>query len=358
MYYSAPDLANAQTILQDKVANNSSMFLPDMTSIPGFDQFSNKLSNLLPTNMLNTVDGGVVEAFNQKNLQNTIEGSISNLTSDLQKNATSLFKSAAGSIPLNPVGTISFEELGSSASKIAQISQEFSKKTSQQMISVFNNNTQGAQLGNLNYAIDNSFANSSRLTPKGIRDLNTPDLFNKKTDSAVSAATSDLKGTATSMVKQQAQNKEFSDSAQVNLQQLSSPQFSGDNSAGFDLYIRRTVYWAYGPGTDIDSANLRSSTGRRLQQGISVAVDPSVIPYLSRIEFPDIGTRFATDTGGAVKARTASGGSAPIIDVFFINKEEALAFAKSSRPYITVKVFPPQSKYKYVANSAPTYGIA
>lgn len=358
MFYSAPDLANAQTILQNKVASDSSMFLPDMTSIPNFDQFSSKLFSLLPENMLSINNGGIVDAFNLKNINTNIEGGLSNIASDLQQNASSMFKSAVGNFPINPAGAESFGQLSSSASKISSSSQMFSKKTSDQMIAVFKNNSQASQLGNLNYAMNNSLASSSRLSPKGIRDLNDPNLFNKKTDAAVSNASSSLKDASTKMVEQVAENKVFSNSAQTNLQQLSMPQYSGNNAEGFDLYVRRTVYWAYGSGTDIDSANLKSSTGRQLEQGTSVAVDPSIIPYLSKIQFPDIGVRYATDTGGAVKARTASAGTVPIIDLFFLYKEDALAFAKSSPPYITVKVYPPQSKYKYVANSAPTYGVA
>jgi 3D (Asp-Asp-Asp) domain-containing protein len=269
-----------------------------------------------------------------------------------------MFKSAVGNFPINPAGADSFGQLSSSASKISSSSQIFSKKTSDQMIAVFKNNSQASQLGNLNYAINNSLASSSRLSPKGIRDLNDPNLFSKKTDSAVNNASSSLKDTSTKMVEQVTENKTFNNSAQTNLQQLSMPQYSGSNTEGYDLYVRRTVYWAYGSGTDIDSANLKSSTGRQLEQGTSAAVDPFIIPYLSRIQFPDIGVRYATDTGGAVKARTASAGTVPIIDLFFLYKEDALAFAKSSPPYITVKVYPPQSKYKYVANSTPTYGTA
>ena len=59
-----------------------------------------------------------------------------------------------------------------------------------------------------------------------------------------------------------------------------------------------------------------------------------------------------------MKARTASGGKTPIVDVFFAKKEDALRFANSTPEYITVKVYPPKTRYKYVANASPTYGTA
>ena len=358
MYYSAPDITNAQNILSQKTTNASSPLLPDMTSMPSFGEFNSKLTPLLPENMLNVVGGDIIQAFNETNIKNAINSSIAEILPTIQQDTVSMLKSVVGNFPINPEGTISIDQLGSSATKLAQANQDLAKKTSDQMISVFSNNSQASQLGRLNYSINESLASSSRLSPKGVRDLNDSNLFNIKTSKTVDRASSALGSTSYDMTQNIANNKTFSNSAQTNLQQLSIPQYSGDNTSGFDLYVRRTVYWAYGSGTDIESANLKSSTGRILAEGISAAVDPSVIPYLSRIQFPDIGVRFATDTGGAVKARTASSGTAPIIDVFFEYKEDALAFANSSKPYITVKVYPPASKYKYVANSSPTYGAA
>lgn len=358
MNYSASDLANAQANLSTKFTKDSSPFFSEMTQIPFFSQLDTQLSNLLPENMLKVGNGGIIEAFNKTLINQNIASSLNEISPELSKTSTSTFKSIIGDFPYNPQGAIPIDQLDSTTKKLSQINQEQAKKTSNQMISIVNSNTQGSQLGNLNFAIDSSMSSSTRLSPKSIRDLNNPNTLNNKANLATSKATSQLTNTSINMVQEIASNKTFSGSSQTNLQQLSQPQFSGNNSDGFDLYVRRTVYWAYGPGTDIDSANLKSSTGRKLQEGISAAVDPSIIPYLSRIQFPDIGTRFATDTGGAVKARTASGGTTPIIDVFFLNKEDAIAFANSSPLYITVKVIPPQTKYRYVANSSPTYGVA
>lgn len=358
MYYSAPDIANAASLLQSKLSPDSLSFLTDMTNIPSFDQFSGQLSNLLPENILSLGSNGALELPNTTNLLNQLNSVASNVIPQLQQNAASMFNSLAGKLPINTAGVTSIQDLDSAAKQIASISQEFSKQTSNQMLDVFKSNTQGVQLGSLNNSINTTIDSAGILSPRGVRDLSDPINLQSKVGDTVTNTTGSLKSTSYNLAAEQAQNIPFTNSAQGNLQQLSSPKFSGSNSQGFDLYVRRTVYWAYGPGTDSDSAALKSSTGRQLQQGVSVAVDPSIIPYLSRVDFPDIGTRYATDTGGAVKARTASSGTVPIIDLFFLNKEEALKFANSSPAFVTVKVYPPASKYKYVANASPTYGIA
>ena len=59
------------------------------------------------------------------------------------------------------------------------------------------------------------------------------------------------------------------------------------------------------------------STGNRLTAGLSIAVDPKVIPYGSKVEIYG-NTYIAHDTGGAIKGNR--------IDVYFDSHEAALQF--------------------------------
>jgi len=112
-----------------------------------------------------------------------------------------------------------------------------------------------------------------------------------------------------------------------------------------------TVYWARGGrGGDRYTRQHKSATGQRLQQG-HCAVDPRKIPYGSRVVLPDGTTLSAVDTGTAVRNRKAARRSgrtsyernAVVIDKFFENKRQALAWANSNPPFVSVKVIPPNA---------------
>src|SRR5213078_715752 len=123
--------------------------------------------------------------------------------------------------------------------------------------------------------------------------------------------------------------------------------FTGDKS----LLARVTVYWAQGGhGADQYTRQHKSATGTRLRQG-HCAVDPKKIPYGSRVVLPDGTTLAAVDTGTAVRNRKAARRSgrtnyernAVVIDKFFETKRQALAWANSNPPFVSVKVIPPNA---------------
>jgi 3D (Asp-Asp-Asp) domain-containing protein len=87
-------------------------------------------------------------------------------------------------------------------------------------------------------------------------------------------------------------------------------------------YHRNEDYW---------TRRLKSSSGYTLKEGVSVAVDPRIFPYGSKIYIEGVGIRKVHDTGTAVISKKASGGKLPIVDVFFMQKRCAEAFANSHR---------------------------
>jgi 3D (Asp-Asp-Asp) domain-containing protein len=111
------------------------------------------------------------------------------------------------------------------------------------------------------------------------------------------------------------------------------------------ILARVTVYWPTGKGVARASWN-----GAQLRAG-HCAVDPQKIPFGSKVLFPDTSC-VAVDSGPAVISRsaarrlgkTASQRNALVVDRYFETKREALAWAASHPPFMTLGVINPHRK--------------
>lgn len=78
--------------------------------------------------------------------------------------------------------------------------------------------------------------------------------------------------------------------------------------------------WADSPKTKI------TSTGAGAYEGVTVAVDPKLIPYGTKLYTEEFGVRMATDCGGAIKGKR--------LDLYFSSHAKALEFGvKNVRLY-------------------------
>ena len=115
--------------------------------------------------------------------------------------------------------------------------------------------------------------------------------------------------------------------------------FIKTNTPKKEIKVRLTAYWAKGSDTDSWSARRQSSTGATLKPNRSVAVDPKIIPYFSKLYIPNLGFRFAHDTGTDVIRKKASHGKYPIVDIFFMTEKEAMRFVNNNPKVVKVAVY-------------------
>lgn len=106
-----------------------------------------------------------------------------------------------------------------------------------------------------------------------------------------------------------------------------------------EIKVRLTAYWAKGSDTDGWSAKRQSSTGATLKPNKSIAVDPRIIPFFSKVYIPNLGMRVAHDTGTDVIRKKASGGKYPVIDIFFMTEKEAMRFVNNNPKIVKVAVY-------------------
>jgi len=115
--------------------------------------------------------------------------------------------------------------------------------------------------------------------------------------------------------------------------------FIKTNTPKKEIKVRLTAYWAKGSDTDSWSAKRQSSTGATLKPNRSVAVDPRIIPYFSKLYIPNLGFRFAHDTGTDVIRKKASHGQYPVVDIFFMTEKEAMRFVNNNPKVVKVAVY-------------------
>ena len=115
--------------------------------------------------------------------------------------------------------------------------------------------------------------------------------------------------------------------------------FIKTNTPKKEIKVRLTAYWARGSDTDSWSAKRQSSTGATLKPNRSVAVDPRIIPYFSKLYIPNLGFRFAHDTGTDVIRKKASHGKYPVVDIFFMTEKEAMRFVNNNPKVVKVAVY-------------------
>lgn len=95
---------------------------------------------------------------------------------------------------------------------------------------------------------------------------------------------------------------------------------------------RVTYYWGC----------TNTSTGNRPVSGKTIAVDPKIIPYGSKVIIPQMGKTFiAHDTGSAVKSRLASrkhGRNNIVVDIFCYSEAQAQQYIKKYPMFMPIKI--------------------
>lgn len=108
-----------------------------------------------------------------------------------------------------------------------------------------------------------------------------------------------------------------------------------------EIVARVTYYW---PG-DSGQSGRKTSTGNIAKGGKTIAVDPRIIPYGSKVHIPTMQKIFvAHDTGTAVRSRKASkkvGKNNIVVDVFCENKYEAYRRMKQYPMFMKIKIEKP-----------------
>jgi 3D (Asp-Asp-Asp) domain-containing protein len=309
--------------------------LKKIISVPSFDDISQQLSQLNPEQIFGSVElppqfsnmsnfgmqfGNIkdylpiTDFLPQLPSPQILDQTIQNVTQglDITNQLQGIVQSYLGNnfpIPNFAGGEVDIQSIFSNTfSQFANINTnnfDFAK-------SQVTNNLQGIQNVSNISSLLNSIQTSvpTNLSPKTIRDLSVDtQSFTKFRQRSESIAAANINN----QVKQNAQSYASSKTGGDNTQVKAGPVVPNAVSPNdFRINAVITTYGAkevIGKGGDQWSSQKTSSTGEKnLVEGQSCAVDPSIIPYGSKIVFdnPAIGVRVAMDTGSDVVKQTAA----------------------------------------------------
>jgi len=308
--------------LLSKLAPEMSLnMLKKITTTPSFDQASQQLSQLNPekiTGLLQQVPqafgfGSDLDSLPQLPSNKISDQYISQITGQLNlpQQITNLVSSflnkvqipnfAGGNVNIDSIFQSTFDQLAQRSAGNFSFSQN-------QVGNIFQNFQSVSNVSSLINSVQSSVP--SNLSPRQLRDLNnSTSVQNNFVETGFSKSVTNLKQQTLSNAQNYVNNSAGGDTTQVK----SSPIVP--NAATDQDFRVKAVVTTYGKGEKIGSggdkwtANRTSSTGKdNLVEGISCAVDPSIIPYGSKIVFdaPELGTRVAMDTGEAVVTQQAA----------------------------------------------------
>jgi len=211
---------------------------------------------------------------------------------------------ASGEVDIGQVFSNTFSNFGNLNSSIFESAKQ---QVSNNLQGMGNFSNMSSLLNSVNNVVPPQFS------PKQIRDFGSnPSSLNSFVQQKASGASSGLG----QQVKQNAQSYQSSFTGGDNTQVKAGPVTPNSVSPNdFRINAVVTTYSAQerlGKGGDVWSQAKQSSTSKdnqpNLIEGVSCAVDPSQIPYGSKIVFdnPSIGTRVAMDTGEDVYLQTAA----------------------------------------------------
>lgn len=303
--------------------------------LPSLDSLSEGLTSLLPKNLTEIDIEGVVMSLNPLNLQDTIKkginsvqgliedeikGVISEVTSTVEQ-ATNTINSTINTVKGvgDALSTNQFDLLTKATEALASIT-DFDVDVS--AISQFQN------------SISKATDTIKDFSPKQIRDLADPDIYEKVVQETLQTANSLLETEALSQLNEfikiptsiGAATSMFS--AANSLLGSSGPK--GSNT--YSLEVSISTYNGKGEGGDLEAYTKKSATGKQLISGKSCAVDNVNILFNSKVDVPGVGVFNAVD-----KLR----GGGATLQLYYESDTEAAAVMPMLKNKLSVKVTPP-----------------
>jgi hypothetical protein len=291
-------------------------------------EFSESLKKLLPDNLMKVEDNGKISLLKGKLKESVFSENTENIKKIIEDEVNGVVEGLKGNFKMNKVVSSVYDDLN----QIQSVIDENSNIASNLAISSLNEakkiNTDVQNLAYMMNASKKTIDSFTNLSPKKIRDLqNNPDFENALKKAASEMALNKIKLESELIANESLINQQLDNSSYIELFNRSISNNLSSEDFTLKIFVERTVYWGNGDGAILDSYSKKTSTGFKLINNYSLAVDNSNILLGCKITFSDEieKEREAVDVLNQSKGITKSGRN-PVVAIFFDNKKDAVEY--------------------------------
>lgn len=340
----------ASSLIDENIPLNFQELLGSL-KIPDLGGLAQSFQQLLPQNLVSVDIEGVFSLLSPKELQQQIEDGLQSVRGLIEDQVKSVLDEA---MSLKAQATDAIQQAGDAieniGTSIASLNFDFLSNITDSFTSIAGTlGIDTTSISQIQEAATPVLDGLKSLSPKQIRDLQNPATLQQTVNTAVDTA-SQLMGNQAIAGALQSISPSLNIQAIQQLFGVGAGLFAvgstGQNNEPqkeYSILVEINTYYAKGEGADVDAAQYKSVSGKKLQPGKSCAVDNSSIIFDSDVE-TSLGTFKAVD-----KVKTGTSSGTPVISLFFDTQEEAvnkeLQLTRSKRRKQVVKVKPPGSTF-------------
>ena len=334
MNFSSPEIQQDLQSIQGKFDTGITQeSISNISSLPELSQFSELAQGLLASKLLETDENGKLNLLSLTLYQQALSAGLTDIKDYLEGEVLGVFNALKGEVEAvyNQAKEVYTElsDLGKTLQKDQSIIVDAALSTLNGATGL---NINAQNLAALKQVGQGTIQNFSNLSPKQIKDLADPAFYGKVVTTTLGAALSATGVAATVFAGQSIVNSQLSNSSYMNLFS------SGSTEETKTIAVFRQVYWGKGEGATPEAAAGNASSGSKLVNDYSLAVDNSNILIGSKIKFSDDSKeREAVDIATRAKGISITG-PYPVVAIFFEEKEKAMEYQKKYPKYVTATI--------------------
>ena len=335
MKFNSSEIKNNIEKIKDKIPEDINIEeIYKSINLPQLSDLSESFKKIIPKNLLQYAENGEMALMKLKDLKGKLEDSANNIKDIVAEKVTGSFDAIKNNLNIDDN---TLKNITDTVSKFKKENESIINNAALKGLNYANVlNSESQDIASFHNITDKTIKEFSNLSPKNMRILQTNEKYaNELKEATINVIINKTKLQAELMGQESLLNQQLDDSSYENLFAFSLNE--NENDISKDMVVERTVYWGNGSGMLLDNVTDTTSTGYKLMNDYSLAVDNSNILIGSKIIFSDEENKERECVDIALKSKGISKNTNfPVVAIYFNNEEEAMEYLQKY-PEKTIK---------------------